>query len=110
MFGTKMTETNKQMKSLNKQMTNSSANRGIVGKIDIEELIAKASQKIGNLEFEQKKFIIERVIDKIVASPKEITIWGHIPTPSLVPAYAKVNHVSQYRYRRPSQRRQVDAF
>jgi len=97
MFSTKMAETNKQMKSFHKQLTNSSANRGIVGKIDIEELISKASQKIGNLEFEQKKFIIERVIDKIVANPKEITIWGHIPTPSLVPAYAKVNHVSQYR-------------
>jgi len=110
MFSTKMTETNKQMRSLDKQMTNSSANRGIVGKIDIEELISKASQKIGKLDFEQKKFIIERVIDKIVASPKEITIWGYIPTPSLVPAYAKVNHVSQHRNRWTAKRREIDVI
>ena len=59
---------------------NSSKNRGIIDKIDIELLILKATQKISNINFEQKKFIVERVIDKIIASLKEITIWGHIPT------------------------------
>lgn len=107
LFSLKMSETNKQIKTLSTQLANSSKNRGIVDKIDIEELILKATRKIGKLEFEQKKFIIERVIDKIVASPKEITIWGHIPLPSLTPAYEKVNHVSQYRNRRAAKRRQV---
>lgn len=108
LFSLKMSETNKQIKTLSAQLANSSKNRGIVDKIDIEELILKAARKIGKLEFEQKKFIIERVIDKIVASPKEITIWGHIPLPSLTPAYEKVNHVSQYRNRRPSKCRQIN--
>ncbi|GEM_PF-1948353 len=107
LFSSQMSETNKQINTLSTQLANSSKNRGIIDKIDIEELILKATRKIGMLEFEQKKFIIERVIDKIVASPKEITIWGHIPLPSLTPAYEKVNHVSQYRHRWPTKCRQI---
>ncbi len=66
LFADKMKETNKQIESINKDITKASENRGIVGKIDIEELIQRASRKIGSLKFDQKKFIVERVIDKII--------------------------------------------
>ena len=57
----------------------SSTNRGISGKIDVDVLVAKATQKLGEVTFQQKKHIVERVINKVIASPQEVTIWGQIP-------------------------------
>lgn len=102
LFAEKMRETSKQKEHLEKELAEASKNRGRNVNIDIEQLVQKATRKIGDLAFEQKKFIVERVIDKIVASPQEVTIWGHIPIPALATASGKANHVSQHRYRRPS--------
>lgn len=99
LFAEKMTETKKQIGAVQKELEENSKNRGITDKIDVESLVVRATRKIGSMNFDQKKFIIERVVDKIIADPKEITIWGHIPIPALATA-GKVNHVSQYRYRR----------
>lgn len=107
LFANKMNEIKKQIESTEKSMRDASKNRGKTGKIDIELLIEKATRKIGDLQFEQKKFIVERVVDKIIADPKEITIWGHIPVPALA-TVGKVNYVSQHRHRRPSKRRQIN--
>jgi hypothetical protein len=101
-----MRETAKQKERVEKDLAKASKNRGNSVKINLEQLVQKATRKIGELTFEQKKFIIERVVDKIVASPQEITIWGHIPVPALATA-GKVNHVSQHRYSRPPQRWQI---
>lgn len=109
LFTGKMAETKKQIEAARKDIAEASKNRGITGKIDIELLIEKATRKIGDLKFEQKKFIIERVVDKIIADPKEITIWGHIPIPALA-TVGKVDYVSQHRHRRPAKRRKIDAF
>ncbi|HBO64587.1 TPA: hypothetical protein DD425_01345 [Candidatus Saccharibacteria bacterium] len=109
LFADKMHEAKRQITSIKEQITQASENRGITGKIDTEQLAQKATLKIGNLNFEQKKRIVERVVDKIVASPKEIIIWGHLPTPVLATS-GKVNHVSQHRHRRPPQRREVYPF
>jgi len=97
LFAEKMRKTNKEKDSLAKEKAQASKNRGIIAKIDTEELIAKATRKIGELGFENKKHIVERVIDKIIASPKEITIWGHIPVPALALSSGKVKHVPQHR-------------
>ena len=78
LFADKMHEAKRQITSIKEQITQASENRGITGKIDTEQLAQKATLKIGNLNFEQKKRIVERVVDKIVASPKEIIIWGHL--------------------------------
>ena len=103
LFAKKMRDTNKQKESLEKERAKASINRGIVAKIDIEQFIAKATRKIGDLAFEQKKHIVEKVIDKIIASPEEVTIWGHIPVPALALSSGKVNLGSQYRYCRAAQ-------
>lgn len=97
LFAEKMKDTNRQKESLEKERAKASRNRGIVAKIDIEQLIANATRKIGDLAFEQKKHIVEKVVDKIIASPQEVTIWGHIPVPALALSSGKVNHVPQYR-------------
>lgn len=109
LFADKMKVISRQIEALKSDIAKASENRGITGKIDIEQLAQKATQKIEGLNFEQKKHIVERVVDKIVASPKELIIWGYLPTPALATA-GKVNHVSQHRHRRPPQRRQVDPF
>lgn len=50
-----------------------------VFKIDIDLLVTKATQKLGEVTFQQKKHIVERVINKVIASPQEVIIWGQIP-------------------------------
>lgn len=107
LFTNKMNETNKQVEAARQDISKASKNRGITGKIDIELLIEKATRKIDNLEFEQKKYIIERAVDKIIADPKEIKIWGRIPVPALA-TVGKVNYVSQHRHRRPAKCRQIN--
>jgi site-specific DNA recombinase len=79
-----MAKLKKERRNITTQIDQLSLNRGMTGKIDIEELAQKAKQTIGKFDFEQKKFIVERVIDKIIASPSEVTVWGSL----LVPAYA----------------------
>lgn len=103
-FAEKMRDTTKQKEIIEQEQVKASKNRGVVAKIDVEQLVSKATRKIAELNFEQKKHVIERVIDKIVASPEEVTIWGHIPVPALATS-AKVKHGSQYRHRWPAKRR-----
>lgn len=102
LFSQKMNEVAKQKDKLANDLIKASKNRGNDVKIGLEQLVQNATRKIGELKFEQKKFIVERVIDKIVASPQEITIWGHIPVPALATS-GKVNHVPQHRHSRSAQ-------
>lgn len=107
LFADKMKETQKAIELQETELAKASENRGITGKIDIEQLVAKATRKIGKLAFEQRKYIVEQVVDKVIASPQEITIWGHLPLPALV-TNEKVNHVSQHRNRRSAECWEVD--
>lgn len=98
LFTEKMHDTSKLKENLNKQAANASSNRGIIAKIDLEQLIAKATRKIGELKLEQKKHIVEKVVDKIIASPEEVKIWGHIPVPALALSSGKVKYEPEYRH------------
>jgi site-specific DNA recombinase len=106
LFAEKIKETNRQIEALKIDIAKASENRGVAGKIDVEQLVQKAALKLGNLNFDQKKHIVERVVDKIIASPKEIIIWGHLPSSALA-AVGKVNHVSQHRHRWSTKCRQI---
>lgn len=75
----------------------SSTNRGLSGKIDVDVLVAKATQKLGEVTFQQKKHIVERVINKVIASPQEVTIWGQIPLTAVL-ATGKVKYEPVHRY------------
>jgi hypothetical protein len=63
-----MLNTSKRKSTLEKEIASASRNRVITGKIDVESLVQKAAVKLENLNFEQKKHIIERVITKIIKS------------------------------------------
>ncbi len=88
-----------------------SQNRGRTDKIITEDLVSKAVQKLSDFGFERNKFmlekVIEKVVDKIIASPEEVKIWGHIPVPALALSSGKVNHVPQYRDSWPTECWQV---
>lgn len=69
--------------------------------LSVEQLVAGAKELLQSLDLTDKKYIVRKIIDKIVATQKEATIWGHVPV--LVPE--KVGYELSNRHRRPSQRR-----
>ncbi len=107
-FEERMQDTAKQIERTNNQIKKLDKNTSLTGKIDLDTFVEKATVKLKEFDFKSRKAIVERVVDKIIASPKEITIWGHLPVPALATATGKVNHVPQYRDSWPTQRRQVD--
>jgi site-specific DNA recombinase len=60
----------------------------------LEEFTTKAEKNLENLSFESKKEIIKNIVEKIVATPKELLIYGHLPIESL----NNVPFCSNYRY------------
>jgi DNA repair exonuclease SbcCD ATPase subunit len=47
--------------------------------LSLEELVAGAQEMLRNLDLTDKKVIVRKIIDKVVATQKEAVIWGHIP-------------------------------
>lgn len=94
-----MRATNKRKSIIEEELANASKNRAITGKIDVEKLVERTTTKLSNLNFDQKKHIVERVITKIIASPKEMIICGQIPVPALA-TVGKVNNEPINRNRR----------
>ena len=71
---------------------------------DIEQLTAIATNTLENLNFQAKRAIVLNVIEKVVASKEQLSIYGNIPLEQ------NVSFNSIYRNRRSPQRRQIDAF
>jgi len=78
-FEKKIKPINKRINSIEDTISRASKNRGKSDKIDIDSLVRRATQKLTNLDFSQKKFIIERAVTKIVSTPQELIICGNIP-------------------------------
>lgn len=104
-----MKTTNKKKLGIETELTSLSKNRGITGKIDVDTLAQKTAQKLENLSFPQKKHIVERVVTKIIASQKEMIIWGQIPIPAFATS-GKVNYEPEHRNCWLTERWQVDAI
>lgn len=49
--------------------------------IPVEQLIDGVLKLVGSLDFTDKKSIIRKLVTKIEATKKEVTIWGRIPIP-----------------------------
>jgi site-specific DNA recombinase len=94
-----MRVTNKRKSVIEDELATASKNRAITGKIDIEKLVERTTTKLSDLNFDQKKHIVERVITKIIASPKEMIICGQILVPALA-TVGKVNYEPINRNRR----------
>lgn len=73
--------------------------------VPLEKLVDGVVKLVGNLSFNDKKKVIEKLVTKIVATKEEITIWGLLP----VPASEKVVYESIHWYRRPAKCRQINS-
>lgn len=74
--------------------------------LPLEKMVDGVIELVGNLDFTDKKTVIRKLVTKIVATKKEINIWGQIP----VLATGQVGYESIYRHSRPPQRWQIHTF
>ncbi|MES2930971.1 MAG: recombinase family protein [Patescibacteria group bacterium] len=72
---------------------------------EIEVFAEKASEFLKDLKFNAKKAIINNIVDKVVGTREKLQVYGYIPVTS-----SDINVFTEYRHRRTSQRRQIDAF
>ncbi|MET0779472.1 MAG: hypothetical protein ABWY71_01420, partial [Candidatus Saccharimonadales bacterium] len=47
--------------------------------LPLEKLVDGVIKLVEDLDFSDKKQIIQKVVTKIIATKKEVTVWGHIP-------------------------------
>lgn len=76
--------------------------------LPLEKLVDGVIKLVKELDFTNKKDVIQKIVTKIVATKEEITIWGRIPVPVLQAEQVGLN--AKYRYRRSPQCWQVNAF
>lgn len=69
--------------------------------LPLEKMVDGVVKLVGNLDFTDKKAVVRKLVTKIVATKKEITIWGQIP----ILATEQVGLDAKYRHSRPAQRR-----
>ncbi len=98
--------------------------------VNLEQLAAGFKEFMDGLPFEDKLFTVRKIVDKIIATKEEVTIWGFIPVMEAVSvgkvslhandSYfrdstipnddGKVGLHAVNRYRRPAKRRQINPF
>lgn len=66
--------------------------------LPLEKMVDGVIELVGNLDFTDKKAVIRKLVTKIVATKKEINIWGQIP----ILATGQVGYESSYRHRWPA--------
>ena len=72
--------------------------------LSVDELVEDTLDILNDLDFTDKKAIIRQTVNKIKATPQEAVIWGNLP----IRQKEEVGFESKYRYRRPSQCRQIN--
>jgi site-specific DNA recombinase len=48
-------------------------------RLSTEEIVDGTQELLRNLDLTDKKYIVRKIVDKIVSTQKETIIWGHIP-------------------------------
>ena len=71
---------------------------------DLQGFAVKAAGMLHALNFEGKRAIVTRVVDKVVATQKELLVSGHLPI------FEHVKNQPDDRDSRPTKCRQIDAF
>lgn len=74
--------------------------------VPLEKIVDDVIKLVQDLDFTNKKAIIQKIVTKVVATKKEITVWGLIPLLTT----GKVGYEPINRYRRPPERWQVYSF
>ena len=72
--------------------------------VPLEELVDGVIKLVEDLDFTDRRYIIQQVVDNVVATKEEVKVCGFIP----VLATQQVGLNGQYSHRRPSQRRKID--
>lgn len=99
-------ETSVKRSELMTEISNTEAELANKPKIPVEKLIDGVLKLVGNLDFTDKKQLIQKLVTKVVATKQEITIWGHIP----ILATEQVGLHAQHRNCWITQCWEVDAF
>jgi site-specific DNA recombinase len=74
--------------------------------IPLEKLVDGVVKLVGNLSFNDKRKVIEKLVTKIVATKEEITIWGLLPIPTSAEVVYDPIHWNCW----PAECRQVDVI
>lgn len=48
-------------------------------KLSLDQIVEGTQKVLQSLDLTDQKFIVRKIVDKVVATQKEATIWGHIP-------------------------------
>jgi len=95
--------------------------------VPLEQLVDGVIKLVEDLDFNQKKQIVQKTVTKVIATKEEVTVWGRLPVLALqeVGSDVKYSHSKdetqrensrklseveldvKYRHRRPPQRRQI---
>jgi len=51
--------------------------------IPLEKLVDGMIKLVEDMDFSQKKHIVQETITKVVATKEEISVWGHLPVLAL---------------------------
>ncbi len=98
--------------------------------LPLEELGEGVIKLVEDLDFTEKKAIVQKVVTKVVATKEEVSVWGHIPVLATEKVDLNVNNSSgnaptqpeigskpleiglnvKYRNRRLAKRRQINPF
>lgn len=89
----------KEKRVLEKDITNSPV-------VPLEKLVDGVIKLVEDLDFAERRHIIQQVVDKVVATKEEVTVCGIIP----VLAVQQVGLNGKHRNRRPAKCRQINTF
>lgn len=64
--------------------------------IEPKELVKRALAALEGFNFEDRKYIVRKLIENVIATPEEATIWGHIPVTS--DSYVGLSHEDRDRW------------
>ena len=74
--------------------------------LPLDKLVDGVVKLVEDLDFADKQQIIRKIVTKVVATQKEVTVWGHIP----VLATEQIGLNVKYRHRRSPKRRKIDVI
>ena len=77
-----------------------------VPSLPLGEIVSGVVELVEELDFESKQQIIRKLVKKIVATKKEVNVWGYLP----ILETGKIGLNVKYRYRWTAQCRQVNTF
>jgi site-specific DNA recombinase len=108
MYEEEMERIKKRRSVLEKDVSKIASSRSSLSDIDPDRIVEGVTNELKNLDMSGKQFVVRKLVDKIEATQKEITVWGHLPVPELASVSSqKVGLHAEHRHRWPAKRWQV---